>query len=128
MRFWILTGAVALGGCGAEMIPEARPAAYVPVPAAAPAPAPASAVAVKGQTASRLIAQFGQPALDMREGPARKLQFAGSVCVLDTYLYPPSNGRGEPVVSYMETRQRDGGPTDPASCVAALAAGRPAGL
>lgn len=127
MRFWILAGALALGGCGAEMIPEARPAAHVPVPAAAPVTAPASVVAVKGQTAPRLIAQFGQPALDLREGPARKLQFAGSICVLDTYLYPPSNGRGEPVVTYLDTRQRDGGPIDQASCLAALAAGRPGG-
>lgn len=127
MRIWVLAGALALGGCGAEMIPEARPAAYVPVPAAAATAAPASVVAVKGQTAPRLIAQFGQPALDATEGPARKLQFAGPICVLDTYLYPPSGGRGEPVVTYLDTRQRDGGPIDQASCLAALAAGRPVG-
>lgn len=127
MRFWVLAGAVALGGCGAELVPAARPAAYIPVPAAAAASAPASVTAVKGQTASRLIAEFGQPALDMNEGPARKLQFAGPICVLDTYLYPPSNGRGEPVVTHLDTRQRDGGPIDQASCLAALAARRPAG-
>lgn len=127
MRFWVLAGAVALGGCGAELVPAARPAAYVPVPAAAPASAPASVTAVKGQTAPRLIAEFGQPALDMSEGPARKLQFAGPICVLDAYLYPPSSGRGEPVVTHLDTRQRDGGPIDQASCLAALAARRPAG-
>lgn len=121
MRSWILVGAMALGGCGAELVPEARPAAHVPVPAAAPAAAPASVAAVKGQTAPRLIAEFGQPALDMREGPGRKLQFAGPICVLDAYLYPAPSGRGEPVVRYMETRQRDGSPIDQASCVAALA-------
>lgn len=122
-----MAGALALGGCGGEMIPEARPAAHVPVPAAAPVSTPASVVAVKGQTAPRLIAQFGHPALDATEGPARKLQFAGPICVLDTYLYPPSGGRGEPVVTWLDTRQRDGGPIDQASCLAALAAGRPAG-
>jgi hypothetical protein len=128
MRFWVLAGAVALGGCGGEMIPEARPAAHVPVPAAAPVATPAApgVTAVKGQTAPRLIAQFGTPALDATEGPARKLQFAGPICVLDTYLYPPSNGR-EPVVTYLDTRQRDGGPIDQASCLAALAARTPAG-
>jgi len=125
MRFWAVAGAVALSGCGGEMIPEARPAAHVPVPTAAPVPA--SVVAVKGQTAPRLIAQFGTPALDASEGTARKLQFAGPICVLDTYLYPPSNGRGEPVVTYLDTRQRDGGPIDQASCLAALAARRPVG-
>jgi len=127
MRFWVLAGAVALGGCGAEMIPEARPAAHVPVPSAAPAAASASVTAVKGQPAARLIAQFGQPTLDAAEGPARKLQFTGPICVLDTYLYPPSNARGEPVVTYLETRQHDGRPIDQASCLAALAAGRPSG-
>jgi hypothetical protein len=119
-----VAGAILLTGCGGEMIPQARPAAYVPVPAAAPAPA--SVVAVKGQTAPRLIAQFGQPALDASEGPARKLQFAGPICVLDTYLYP-QKARGEPVVTYLDTRQRDGGPIDQASCLAALAAQRPVG-
>jgi len=126
MRFWTIAAALLLlSGCGGEMIPPARPAAYVPVPSAAPAPA--SVVAVKGQTAPRLIAQFGQPALDASEGPARKLQFAGPICVLDTYLYPPAKGRGEPVVTYLDTRQRDGGPIDQASCLAALAARRSAG-
>ncbi len=120
MRFWILAAAVALGGCGGEMIPAARPATYVPVPSAAPP----SVLAVRGQTAPRLIAQFGQPALDATEGPARKLQFAGPICVLDTYLYPPAKGRGEPVVTYLDTRQRDGGPIDQASCLAALTAHR----
>lgn len=129
MRLWVLAGAVALGGCGGELIPDARPATYVPVPAAAPATAtaPASVTAVKGQTAARLIAQFGQPAMDATESRARKLQFVGPICVLDAYLYPPSNGRGEPVVTWLDTRQRDGGPIDQASCLAALAARQPAG-
>ena len=127
MRFWVLAGAVALGGCGGELIPEARPATYVPVPAAAPPAAPASIAAVKGQTASRLIAQFGQPAMDATESRARKLQFVGPICVLDAYLYPPSSGRGEPVVTWLDTRQRDGGPIDQASCLAALAARQSAG-
>jgi hypothetical protein len=119
--------ALALAGCGGEIVPAARPAAYVAVPAAAPATAPAGLVAVKGQTAPRLIAQFGQPALDMTEGRGRKLQFGGPICVLDAYLYPPASGRGEPIVTYLDTRQRDGGPIDQASCVAALAARRPTG-
>lgn len=128
MRFWVLAGAAALGGCGAELVPEARPAAHVPVPTpAATATAPASATVVKGQTAARLIAQFGPPQIDATEGPARKLQFLGPICVLDTYLYPPSHGRGEPVVTYLDTRQRDGGPIDQASCLAALAARQPVG-
>jgi hypothetical protein len=118
MRLAIVAAALLLAGCGGGGTPGVRPATYVPVPRAAPVPAPASVTAVKGQTAPRLLAQFGQPQLDVSEGAARKLQFAGPICVLDAYLYPP--GRGEPVVTHIDTRQRDGSPIDQASCVAAL--------
>ena len=77
---------------------------------------------VLGQDARALIALFGQPELDVREEQARKLQFAGPICVLDAYLYPRS-GR-EPVVTYVDARQPDGRDIDRASCVAALAAAR----
>ena len=116
MKFWIILGALALSACGPSGAPV-RPAGYVPLPAGAPPP-PASVSAISGQTAARLIAEFGQPLADIAEGRARKLQFAGAICVLDAYLYP--QGRGEPVVTYIDTRQRSGGPIDQASCIAAL--------
>lgn len=103
------------------------PQASAPPPpiAATPQPIPAGGLeAVMGATAQRLIAQFGNPDLDMREGLARKLQFLGTACVLDTYLYPPRSGRGEPVVTYVDARQPDGREMDRASCVAALNAQR----
>ncbi|WP_404337081.1 hypothetical protein AB2M62_01125 [Sphingomonas sp. MMS12-HWE2-04] len=122
MRVWLLAPTLALGlsACGGDIIP-ARPASagHIPVPSNAPPPPP-NIAAIKGQTAPRLVAQFGTPALDMSEGSARKLQFMGPICVLDAYLYPPSSGRGEPTVTWLDTRQRDGSPIDPASCVAAL--------
>ena len=123
MKAWlVVAGALALGACGGE-VPRPRSASHVPVPGTAPsAPLPTSLTAVQGRTASALIAQFGQPHLDMTEGRARKLQFAGPICVLDAYLYPQR--RGEPVVTHIDTRQRDGSPIDPASCVAALGARR----
>lgn len=46
---------------------------------------------VIGQDAAGLVRLFGQPDADVREGPARKLQFAGPICVLDAYLYPKDN-------------------------------------
>ena len=46
-----------------------------------------------GKDARTLEGLFGPPDLDVREGPARKLQYASSVCVLDAYLYPPAQGR-----------------------------------
>jgi hypothetical protein len=74
---------------------------------------------VIGRTAKYLEAGFGKPNLDIREGPARKLQYSGAACVLDVYLYPPSGG-GEPIVTYVDARRPDGADFDRASCVAAL--------
>jgi hypothetical protein len=124
MKKLILIATLALAACGEGAIPAPR-AGYVPLPSAAPptAPMPANLAAIHGATAPRLIARFGKPQLDMSEGAARKLQFAGPICVLDTYLYP--QGRGEAVVTHVDARQRNGSPIDEASCVAALSA-RPA--
>ena len=109
-----------LAGCVAP--PSARP----PVSVVAPPQAygPGGLEAVMGATMTSLIAQFGAPDLDAREGPARKLQFLGPACVLDTYLYPPRSGRGEPVVTHIDARQPDGRDMDRSSCVAALNAQR----
>ncbi|MES2986927.1 MAG: hypothetical protein V4808_03385 [Pseudomonadota bacterium] len=119
MKYWILGGALTLAACG-DSAPPVRSAGHVPVPTnISSAPVPNFvAGAIAGQPAARLIAQFGQPALDMSEGTARKLQFVGPICVLDAYLYPKA--RSEAVVTYFDTRQRDGSPIDPASCVTAL--------
>lgn len=73
---------------------------------------------VMGQSAARLASMFGAPDLDIREGSARKLQFASPVCVLDAYLYP--RGSGDPVVTHIDARLPDGRDVDRASCVAAL--------
>jgi hypothetical protein len=75
---------------------------------------------VLGQNARGLTALFGRPDADLIEGPARKLQFGSGICVLDAYLYPPPSGRGDAVVTHVDTRQRDGSAIDRASCVAAL--------
>lgn len=117
MRALALVALLALAGCGEGEV--ARPA-HLP---AAPIPVPHTALAagvdrVQGQTAPSLIAQFGQPQIDVLEGPARKLQFTGPICVLDAYLY--RQGRGEAVVTHIDTRQRNGNPIDQASCVVAL--------
>lgn len=77
---------------------------------------------VMGRTATALTGLFGQPALDVREGTARKLQFANQVCVLDAYLYPRAGG--EAVVTHIDARLPDGRDIDRASCVSALSLGR----
>ena len=79
--------------------------------------------AVIGRTAPLLETQFGRPDLDIREGPARKLQYSAPACVLDAYLYPPAAG-GEPIVTHVDARLPDGRDFDRASCVAAIVQAR----
>lgn len=74
---------------------------------------------VIGRGARALIALFGPPDLDAREGPARRLQFLGPACVLDAYLYPPRAG-AEAIVTHVDARLPDGRDMDRASCAAAL--------
>ena len=80
---------------------------------------PSGLEAVMGRSAGALIALFGNPGLDVREGPGRKLQFLGPACVLDAYLYPPRRG-GEAVVTHVDTRLPDGRDTERGPCVEAL--------
>ena len=109
--------ALLLAGCGESTM--ARPATPVST-VIKPPPQPTGGLErVMGQNAAGLTQLFGPPDADVREGGARKLQFQGSFCVLDTYLYPGKNG-GDPTVTYVDTRQPDGSPIDRASCVAAL--------
>jgi hypothetical protein len=74
---------------------------------------------VIGQTALDLTRQFGPARLDVWEGDARKLQFTGTPCVLDVFLYPKEQGR-EPQVTYVDARRTDGRDVDRAACVQAL--------
>ncbi len=108
---------ILLAGCTTGNSPPPGRAAPIPVPQGL-----AALTTVMGQNSAGLIAQFGKPALDISEGSARKLQFTGPICVLDAYLYPPKSGRGDPTVTFAETRQRDGSPIDQSSCAAALRA------
>ncbi|HSJ77215.1 MAG TPA: hypothetical protein VK913_00650, partial [Erythrobacter sp.] len=85
---------VTLGGCAGGSAP--RPAGPVR-PAAAPhstivvvpeVMAPAGLQGVIGSPVAALTRRFGTPRIDLAEGDARKLQFAGRACVLDIFLYP----------------------------------------
>lgn len=75
---------------------------------------------VIGATTTQLTREFGTPRLDVWEGDARKLQFSGTPCVLDVYLYPSAQGR-EPQATYVEARRTtDGRDVDRAACIAGL--------
>jgi hypothetical protein len=115
---WLPAAMLLLAGCASAGTDRVAPAPERPVQRVVPYNS-TGLEAVLGRTARTLEAEFGKPQLDVREGPARKLQFAGSVCVLDAYLYPPKGG-GEPIVTHIDARLRDGRDIDRASCVAAL--------
>lgn len=109
---WRCAGpALLMGGCAA--VPETSS-----LPATPPVVSTSGLERVLGHNARTLTELFGEPELDVREQSARKLQFVGPICVLDTYLYP--RGGREPVVTYVDARQPDGRDIDRASCVAAL--------
>lgn len=75
---------------------------------------------VIGATRADLLRQFGTARLDVWEGDARKLQFAGNACVLDVFLYPKNAG-AEPQATYVDARRpSDGKDVDRAACIAAL--------
>ncbi len=75
---------------------------------------------VMGRNVEQLVGLFGQPAQDFREEGARKLQFAGAPCILDTYLYPARGGAAY-VVTHVDARNAAGEEVDRAACVEALA-------
>lgn len=72
---------------------------------------------VIGSSADALTRRLGVPRIDLVEGDARKLQFAGAACVLDIFLYPPGAG-AEPTAAHVEARLRQGGaPADAGACI-----------
>lgn len=124
----ILLAALAVAGCasGSTGSPVARPSIAtapsqpVPVPADATviAPPESGVASVIGQRAGSLTERFGLARIDLSEGVARKLQFAGTSCVLDVFLYPVAAGT-EPVATHVDARLRStGADTDKAGCIA----------
>ncbi|MEM8918501.1 MAG: hypothetical protein AAGE37_06520 [Pseudomonadota bacterium] len=105
-----------LAAC-ASTIPSAAPT--MPTAAQSPLNDVAGLDQVMGKTARQLVRLFGNPRADVAEPPARKLQFSSGACILDAYLYPPSNG-GESRVTHIDTRRSDGAIVDRVSCVNAL--------
>ena len=141
IRVYVTMVAFVLAGCAATP-PPAKTAPVSTRPALAKAAPtrvrpsrkpPVSAIpqlvpgveGVIGNDAAGLIRQFGKPRLDIVEGDARKLQFSGTACVLDAYLYPPVAGK-EPLATYIDARRpSDGQDVDRAACIAALRTPRP---
>lgn len=129
-----------LAACGGSSAGSVKSAASAAPPARsavrAPVRKPISAPHIQvipglegviGATPAELSRQFGTPRLDVYEGDARKLQFSGTACVLDVYLYPPAAG-SEPTATYVDARRAsDGEDVDRVACAAALKRLRGAG-
>lgn len=76
---------------------------------------------VLGQRAAALLSRYGKARIDLKEGDARKLQFAGERCILDVFLYPLEAG-AEPVSTHVEARERKGGGnTSKSRCLSEIA-------
>ena len=102
-------------------------AACAPRPAPTPAPVPPATPeaapptnqhdhrTLNGMTAAELIQHFGRPRLQIQEGQGTKLQFAGTSCVLDFYLYPTQGGALR--VSHIDARNLQGSDVSAQSCV-----------
>lgn len=99
-------------------------AACAPRPQETPAPQPPAqqpqeTSSLVGLSPQELVGRFGRPALQIREGNSLKLQFRGTRCVMDAYLYP-SSGSGALKVTHIDTRLPSGGDIDQAACVFSL--------
>ncbi len=101
-----------IAGC-ASAPPQAPP----PQPVAAQQPREGGSLL--GLTPQDLVGEFGTPALQIHEGASLKLQFRGSTCVMDAYLYP-SGSAGTLKVTHIDTRLPSGSDVDQAACVSAL--------
>jgi hypothetical protein len=110
-----------LAACGSEEV--ARPVAAISQPVTRlPHHAPAHDTvlgSVIGADADALVREFGTPRLDIHDGNARKLQWSGTACILDAYLYPGDRG-GRPTATFVDTRRGDGRDVDRTACITAL--------
>lgn len=120
----LVSAALLLGGCvggsGGGRPAPARSAATAPRSNIVVVPQVMAARGLEGVIglpADALTRRFGQPRIDLAEGDARKLQFAGAGCVIDIYLYPLA-AAAEPTATHVEARLRQGGaPADPGACI-----------
>lgn len=112
MRRVTLVTALLLAGCASR--PEQPPVAEIPQQPQQTTNEPRRLL---GRSPAELVAFFGQPALQVREGSSLKLQFRGQRCVLDAYLYPSG---GQLHVTHVDVRTPSGADTDQAACIAAL--------
>jgi len=114
-RLAVIAGlALPLAACAGPAIPRpaTSPAVVAPPPTVVK---PVQNNALIGSSADAVGRMFGKPRLDVTEGAGRKLQFAGSNCILDIYFYAPRAGAA-PVATHVDARTPDGRNADVNSC------------
>ena len=113
MRRLTLAATLFLAACSTTPAPQ--PASVVrPVQ---PTTVPLERGDLIGATADDLMRRFGPSALVVREGDGLKLQYRGTACVLDAYLYPD---RGTPRVAHIDARTLAGTTTGKSACIASF--------
>lgn len=118
-RFAIGVGlALLLAGCAGAAIPRATPPPRTSAPPTTVVK-PVQQNSLIGNSADAISQMFGKPRLDVSEGAGRKLQFAGSACILDIYFYAARAGAA-PVATHVDARTTDGRNTDVNGCAEAL--------
>lgn len=119
-------GGSGTGSAGRTPVRSSPPPARTTLPRPNPIVRPSAQIltipgleSVIGADALQLGRQFGTPRLDVIEDDARKLQWSGTACILDVYLYP-QKGSSRATATYVDARRGDGRDVDRAACVAAL--------
>ncbi len=112
MRFLLILPLLAIAACA--RVPAKPESPAVPTPS----PQPREGGALIGLTANEVVNRLGKPALQIREGNSFKLQYRGSRCVLDAFLYPA--GGGQHRVTHVEARTPAGTDTSQPDCVRSL--------
>ena len=109
MRFLAPASVLLLTACASTPAPPMAVVTAVPA-------APVVSGALIGRTSAELVARFGTPQFQVREGPGLKLQWSSASCILDVYLYPPvGSAVGERAV-HADARRADGGVVEVAGC------------
>ncbi|KTE06825.1 hypothetical protein [Sphingopyxis sp. H115] len=111
--------ALTLGACAGPAIPYATPPKSPSSTAPVASPRPVQNNSLIGRNANAALGLFGKPRLDVAEGSGRKLQFAGTPCILDVYYYAPKQG-ADPLATHVDARTPDGRDANVPSCIEAL--------
>jgi hypothetical protein len=109
----LLPIALALTVAACSSTPRPEPSVVKPV-----APTVRETGQLIGLGENDLIARFGRPTFQVREGVGVKWQWANAGCVLDAYLYPGNSSALR--VTHVDARRPNGSDMDSNACAVTL--------